>query len=279
MNIARGTGTTSCPTGRSDITLMTTTSGTLSLSLMHHPAQLPRPRRCPFAQALVQVYILVFCLSSLLGKVSAKISTATCSGGSCVQHNHQNTPCFHPTDEPQQPRLCPDGNLKATLRRHIESKWPVHPSISHYAYDTAVYLGGADWSLSSRADTAVVLCATGMLPNQRFITTCQNVTKDDEFTSPEVATDGECHMLHVQGRSVLKDSCCGPPRSICPPPEPDLSWVYLVYLRKQWLPMVSWVGIALTVATIVTGRIWRRSATERSSGNEYGAKEKTIMGV
>ncbi|KAH7102048.1 hypothetical protein BKA62DRAFT_701262 [Auriculariales sp. MPI-PUGE-AT-0066] len=196
-----------------------------------------------------RLLIIIIALHALVGIVNAKFSQAACSGGSCLQRNWQ--------DISSAP--CEDNRLQAALLKHTKDQTS---SIAYFTYDTTVRLGDANWPVSAWAEGSIVLCITGMVLDQQFISSCRNVTKDDEFVAPDAPEgDDGCHMRHSRGQSVLRDRCCGPPRTLCPAPEPDTALGKVRLALTRAMPKLSWRNLFVLLGC--AGVFMYRSETAR----------------
>jgi hypothetical protein len=219
---------------------------------------------------------LILVAVAIISRVDARITAAQCSDGDCVQYNVLNNLCFYPGDTDIQPSRCRDLRLSAALDRHMTATCPFATSIAYYNYSTAMPLGDANWPVTSQPQQDVVLCMTGLLATQTFVSFCHNVTKDEEFISPHIASNEACHRLHPYGRNVLNDRCCGFPRTACPDAELEVGWMYLFSLMKEWVPNLCWLGIAVLSTTVVCGRMLWHTFRHESNAEDLTESEKLI---
>ncbi|KAH7091867.1 hypothetical protein BKA62DRAFT_723641 [Auriculariales sp. MPI-PUGE-AT-0066] len=175
-------------------------------------------------QCYSRVCYAVLCLLLSAQLSLAAFSRAACRNNDCIQQNHLGHWCYHPSPDTELLDLCPDDQLLEIARAHAEppsvlsrlslASYP--RSVAYYNARTGGYLGNGDWAVeNSSAPIEVTICLTGVRAGSgEVITTCYRASGDDDFSS-SVHT-GLCTIKHSNADRVVRDRCCGPPRSSCP---------------------------------------------------------------
>jgi hypothetical protein len=166
--------------------------------------------------------VVIWCLwMIIIPRTEAKLSRAACYGNHCMQLNYRSILCFHPNPDVNATSSCRSATLNAVMNHHIDmSSSPAIPTTAYYDISTLSFLGGPTWSVNGAPVQLnrglIAVCSTGLVKGSTFLTTCRVSVADEDF---EVATaeDSRCDRIHGHDQRVLREACCGPPRTICPP--------------------------------------------------------------
>ena len=154
----------------------------------------------------------------LVETASARFTQAACFGNSCIQKNRDGVLCFHPSPfiamEFAANSPCANDTLSMALDRHTRKSGIARPSTAYYDAATLTFIGGSDSVVEGTVEP-VVVCHTGHARNGTFHTLCRWSSGDDDFDSRE-SQASSCGTLHGYDARVIREKCCGAPRSHCP---------------------------------------------------------------
>jgi len=218
---------------------------------------------------------------------TARFSRAQCWKDDCLQPNARKHLCYYPSDTPgfRERRPCSEFKLTSTLETHLDPKNNHNTTTTSY-YDIRgkpSYLGDAsfsilDWAESVGQDPAfatVVVCHTGLIKDSKFYTTCRRVVGDDDF-GKLAAQKGACGQEHGHDERVLREKCCGSPRSTCPPSQAEPQ--EKKYVVAQW-GLAAVAGIAGFIGSIRRQRAARAAtaaaATDAATTPKESKKDKS----
>ncbi|KAH7098953.1 hypothetical protein BKA62DRAFT_711413, partial [Auriculariales sp. MPI-PUGE-AT-0066] len=166
----------------------------------------------------------LLCVVSLGSLARAAFTQAACRNNDCIQQNHREMWCYHPSPDSETLIPCLDDGLKALAHAHAEPRSlrslfgsAAYPSsVAYYDSDSLSYIGGGGMGLAEfPASAKVVACLSGVRAgSEEVITTCYRVSGDNDFSYHAHADS--CTIKHQNSDKVVRDGCCGPPRSNCP---------------------------------------------------------------
>jgi len=153
--------------------------------------------------------------------VGAAFTEAACSADNhCIQRGERGTFCFFPDPESRQSSSCDNERLRAALVQHeLASNAENASSIAYYAAPQISFLGGAEVHISPRLNadntTNTIVCTAGIVHTKLFYTTCRFAVRDNDLA--DSGRTAACGITYAYDQRVVREGCCGPPRSVCPP--------------------------------------------------------------
>ncbi|KAH7098228.1 hypothetical protein BKA62DRAFT_378510 [Auriculariales sp. MPI-PUGE-AT-0066] len=185
-------------------------------------------------------------LAAIAPSADARISHAACSGNHCIQINHQHNLCFHPNPDMNSTSACAFPAVEAVLSKHISLSGSRDvPTTAYYNKNSLHFLGGPGWSVNAlpqeRDAGLIVVCSTGLVGGTTFLSLCHVSWVDEDFGLP-VSNQNRCERIHGHDQRVLREKCCGPPRTICPPSHDPVWRSAVENLNLQYAAIIGVVG-------------------------------------
>jgi len=211
--------------------------------------------------ARCSAFFVIFSLIASSSTANAKLVHASCVGNNCIQSSRNGSLCYYPdtTDRPLLGR-CTSQPLSDLVEVHIAAGDSDEiPTIAYYNIETGSFLGNSAWSVYSWPQGLnaglIALCSTGHLHGDTFQSTCRFARDDEDFGKAEVHLQ-ECTRVHGHDERIIREMCCGPPRSVCPTSKHKNS-------RRNG-GLIRWFYAVATVSSTISAIIWTRSERVRN---------------
>ena len=116
------------------------------------------------------------------------------------------TPCFYPDPVVTTHEPCANQDIARVLANVSSAASNDDPAIAYYDVHTASLLGNHSWSAPPHGANEIVLCLTGSVSPNLFVTYCSFVNEEDVSLPPPAANEA-CAQTHGNGERVLRAGC------------------------------------------------------------------------
>ena len=182
-----------------------------------------------------------------------------------VEQNAQGTWCWYPKKQSVQALTCPrDSTYVESFKFNAVVTAHLNTNVSIGYYDVSnIRIGGTEWVVDMGQRITLVLCLTGMSPDDGvYYTTCGAVSNDNQLPyilerctvarGQAVVTDG-CYTAGIPPPALPRPTTAGPPSRSNPTSSPSLHQCLLISLTRNTTGTSTTFSPSMPVGAIVGG--------------------------